>query len=157
MRVFIALSSGAIFGWGLALGGMTNPANVLAFLDVAGDWNPALAFVMGGALLVTAPAYRWLLRRQRPVLDRQFFLPTRRDLDKDLIAGSAIFGIGWGVAGLCPGPAIADLSGAVPEIVLFVAMMVLGMWLCDLWVIRRMRAKHAVEATAAVNAGQVSR
>lgn len=140
MRRVIALLSGAVFGWGLALSGMTNPAKVLAFLDVAGNWDPSLAFVMGGALLLTTPAFLGLLRRGRPMLDRQFFLPSRRDLDAKLLLGSAIFGSGWGIAGLCPGPAIANLSAGVPQVALFVAMMVLGMWLSDLWMLRRIEA-----------------
>ena len=127
----IALLAGLLFGAGLALGGMTNPAKVVGFLDVSGRWDPSLAFVMGSALLVTFPVFAWVRRARRPLLAERFQLPTKRDLDPQLLAGAALFGIGWGIAGLCPGPAIANLAAGSPEVLLFVVTMVAGMWLRD--------------------------
>ena len=127
----MSLVSGLLFGAGLALGGMTDPAKVAAFLDVAGAWDPSLAFVMGSALLVTFPVFAWVRHSARPLFAERFQLPTRRDLDLQLLVGAALFGIGWGIAGLCPGPAIANLATGSPEILLFVATMVAGMWLRD--------------------------
>lgn len=127
----IALLAGLLFGAGLALGGMTNPAKVVGFLDVGGRWDPSLAFVMGSALLVTFPVFAWVRRASRPLLAERFQLPTKRDLDPQLLIGAALFGIGWGIAGLCPGPAIANLAAGSPEVLLFVVAMVAGMWLRD--------------------------
>jgi len=110
MREIASLICGVLFGLGLAISGMINPAKVIGFLDITGAWDPSLAFVMGGAVLVTATAFRFILKRPNPVLADTFQLPTRRDFDKHLIAGAAIFGAGWGLAGLCPGPAIASLA-----------------------------------------------
>jgi hypothetical protein len=122
-----ALLSGVVFGAGLALSGMTNPAKVLAFLDVAGAWDPTLAFVMGGALAVNALAFAWTRRRTAPLFAAAFSLPTARDLDPALLGGAALFGVGWGLVGLCPGPALASLVRGVPEVWGFVAAMVVGM------------------------------
>ena len=130
VSLVLAASIGALFGAGLLLSGMTRPERVIAFLDVTGGWNPSLAFVMGGALVVYAVASR-LVRRRRtgPWFDVQFHLPTRRDLDARLLIGSAIFGIGWGLGGICPGPGlVAASSGAVGALV-FVAAMTVGMLL----------------------------
>ena len=129
--ILIALAAGLLFGAGLALGGMTDPARVIGFLDVAGRWDPSLAFVMGCALLVTFPVFAWVRRQQRPLFAERFQLPTRKDLDPPLLAGAALFGIGWGIAGLCPGPAVANLASGAWEVLLFVAAMVAGMWLRD--------------------------
>jgi len=133
LRSLTALLAGAIFGVGLAVSGMMNPAKVLGFLDVAGDWDPTLVFVMGGALLVTVPAFRVILKRPRPVLDSDFDLPTKTTLDGRLLGGSALFGVGWGLSGFCPGPAVAAflpalLSGLTP-VLAFVAAMLAGMLL----------------------------
>lgn len=127
LRVLAALVSGVIFGLGLAISGMMNPAKVIGFLDVAGDWDPTLAFVMGGALLVTIPAFRFIPKRTRPVLDKEFSMPTKNSLDAPLIGGAAIFGVGWGLVGLCPGPAVAALGTGLVPILLFVAAMLVGM------------------------------
>ncbi|HEX2728971.1 MAG TPA: DUF6691 family protein [Rubrobacteraceae bacterium] len=127
MRILAALVSGLIFGLGLAISGMMNPAKVIGFLDVAGDWDPTLAFVMGGALLVTSPAYRVILKRQRPVLESNFSLPTKKTLDAPLIGGSALFGVGWGLVGFCPGPAVAALGTGLAPVLVFVAAMLTGM------------------------------
>ncbi|MBA4286488.1 MAG: transporter [Xanthomonadaceae bacterium] len=127
----ISLLAGLLFGAGLALGGMTDPGKVVAFLDVGGQWDPSLAFVMGSALLVTFPVFAWVRRSDRPLFADRFQLPSKRDLDPQLLAGAVLFGIGWGIAGLCPGPAIANLTAGSPEILLFVVAMVAGMWLRD--------------------------
>lgn len=123
----VSLVSGTIFGAGLALGGMTDPARVRGFLDLFGDWDPTLAFVMGGAVLVMALA--WLLQRRmlRPVFGEGFVLPDRNDLTPRLVGGSALFGIGWAIAGLCPGPGFASLAIAPGPAAIFVAAMLAGM------------------------------
>ena len=108
-----ALVAGTLFGLGLAISQMTNPAKVLAFLDIAGDWDPSLAFVMAGAVAVSFVAFRVARTRHTPLLGDTFRLPTRRDIDAPLVVGALLFGVGWGLAGLCPGPAItAVLSGS---------------------------------------------
>ena len=109
-QVLAALLSGLVFGAGLALAGMTNPAKVLSFLDVAGAWDPTLVLVMGSALAVTAAAYALARKRAKPLFADVFALPARADLDARLLGGAALFGIGWALVGLCPGPAIASLA-----------------------------------------------
>lgn len=127
MRIIAALAAGLLFGFGLALSQMIDPAKVMAFLDVAGVWDPSLAFVMIGALAVAAPAYALAARRARPLYGDSFAVPTRRDIDKPLMIGALLFGAGWGLAGYCPGPAIASLAGGRIEVVIFVAAMLAGM------------------------------
>jgi len=129
MPVLAALVCGLVFGVGLAVGGMTNPAKVLGFLDVTGTWDPSLAFVMGGALAVNAVGFALTRRRPRPLFAETFALPTLRDIDRDLIVGGAIFGVGWGLVGLCPGPALASLLRGELPIYAFVAAMIAGMGL----------------------------
>ena len=136
MRAILALVSGAIFGAGLALSGMMNPARVRGFLDLFGDWDPTLAFVMGGAVIVMAIAWAIQRRITSPATDAKFHLPGTRDLDPRLIGGSALFGIGWGLAGLCPGPAIASLATSLVPAAIFVAAMLAGMLLFRLTVRR---------------------
>ncbi|MDQ3318015.1 MAG: YeeE/YedE family protein [Actinomycetota bacterium] len=131
LRMMVALISGALFGLGLAVSGMANPQKVIGFLDVTGDWDPTLALVMGGALLIAAPAFRVIFGRRRPVLAEDFDLPANKGVDARLVGGSALFGVGWGLAGFCPGPAVVALvpalaAGIVPVFV-FVAAMVAGM------------------------------
>ena len=128
-----SLISGTLFGAGLALGGMTNPARVRGFLDILGAWDPTLAFVMGGAVIVMAIAWRFVPRMAAPLLDEHFHLPTRSDLTPRLIGGAALFGIGWGVAGLCPGPGIAALVIEPASAAIFVAAMLAGMALVRLF------------------------
>lgn len=125
-RVLTAALVGLIFGTGIALSGMINPAKVLNFFDLAGAWDPSLAFVMAGALAVTALGYRFVLRRSRPALDTRFHLPAKRRLDVPLVAGSAAFGIGWGMTGFCPGGAIPALGLGESSAWLFVASMAVG-------------------------------
>ena len=127
LRTFAALGCGIVFGLGLAISGMMNPARVIGFLDVAGNWDPTLAFVMGGAVLVALPAYRLILGRGHPALAGSFSLPTRTNLDSPLILGSALFGVGWGLVGFCPGPAVAAVVTGLPAVLGFVAAMVAGM------------------------------
>jgi uncharacterized membrane protein YedE/YeeE len=131
LRMLVALFSGALFGLGLAVSGMANPARVIGFLDVTGDWDPTLALVMGGALLVTVPAFRMIFGRRRPVLAERFELPTKKKIDARLVGGSALFGVGWGLSGFCPGPAVVALvpaivTGILPVFV-FAAAMIAGM------------------------------
>ncbi|AXA93767.1 DUF6691 family protein [Massilia sp. YMA4] len=131
MPNLFALLAGLLFGVGLILSGMTDPAKVTAFLDVAGAWDPSLAFVMGGALLVALPAF-YVARRRGTTLDgAPLQLPTARHLDRPLIAGSVMFGAGWGLAGYCPGPALASLSMPDGAPWLFVAAMLMGMALYE--------------------------
>ena len=114
-RMIVALLAGTLFGVGLAVSGMANPQKVIGFLDVAGEWDPTLLFVMGGALLVTIPAFRLILGRPRPLLADRFALPTKSALDGRLLGGAALFGVGWGLSGLCPGPAVvAMVTGLLP-------------------------------------------
>ncbi len=127
LRFLAALACGSVFGLGLAISGMMNPAKVIGFLDVAGSWDPTLAFVMGGALLVAVPAYRLILGQRRPVLDSGFSLPAKTRPDTPLIVGSAIFGVGWGLVGFCPGPAVAAIVTGLPAVLGFVAAMLAGM------------------------------
>jgi len=128
MKSLTALIAGLIFGLGLIISGMANPAKVQNFLDLFGTWDPSLAFVMGGAIAVTMPGY-WLIRqRQKPFLGDKFDLPNKTDFDPHLIAGAAIFGIGWGLGGFCPGPALTALPLAAPGTLIFVPAMLAGMW-----------------------------
>ncbi len=127
-HVAAALLAGVLFGLGLAVSGMVNPAKVLGFLDLAGAWDPTLAFVMAGALVTTMIGYRLVLRRPGPVLGGSFPAPATSAIDRPLILGALIFGVGWGLVGFCPGPAIASLAYLDPGSFLFVAAMVVGMW-----------------------------
>jgi uncharacterized membrane protein YedE/YeeE len=127
MRIVVALVAGLLFGLGLTLSQMIDPAKVLAFLDVAGEWDPSLALVMAGALLVAAPAF-WLAgHRQKPLYGDGFAVPTRRDIDRPLLLGALLFGLGWGLVGYCPGPAIAGLALGEWPTWLFLAAMLAGM------------------------------
>jgi len=126
MKNIIALVAGLMFGVGLALSGMTDTQVVLGFLDIAGEWNPTLMFVMGGALAVTLPVFNYSLRKRKPLLCDDYDLPTKTKPDTRLILGSAIFGIGWGLYGYCPGPALASLSSLNTEPFIFVAAMAAG-------------------------------
>ncbi|WVT75056.1 YeeE/YedE family protein [Sinorhizobium chiapasense] len=136
-RLAATLVSGLVFGFGLSLSGMLDPARVRAFLDIAGNWNPSLAFVLGGAVSVSALGVLLTRRLKRPFFDETFHLPDNQLIDRRLIVGSAIFGIGWGLVGLCPGPALASLSLGLPATILFVAAMVAGMVIHDRLVARR--------------------
>ena len=130
MAQLTAFVAGLLFAAGLGVGGMTQPAKVFGFLDIAGSWDPSLAFVMLGAIAVHATAVRRILRRRAPLFVVRFTLPTRRDIDARLVVGAALFGAGWGLVGYCPGPAVAALGGGVPAAAVFVPAMVAGMWMC---------------------------
>ncbi|SFE51074.1 YeeE/YedE family protein [Paracidovorax wautersii] len=132
LRLGFALLSGLIFGLGLVLSGMADPAKVLGFLDVAGAWDPSLALVMGGAIAVTAPAFALLRRRKRSLLDAPLQWPTRTTLDRRLLLGSLAFGAGWGLAGFCPGPALVGAAAGYEGAWWFVAAMAAGMGLFSL-------------------------
>lgn len=126
--LLLAGLAGALFGAGLLVSGMTHPARVVDFLDMTGRWDPSLAFAIGGAVLVHASTLRWIRRRRSaPWFDLAFHLPARRDLDPPLLVGAALFGIGWGLAGLCPGPGIVSAAAGSPTAVAFVAAMLAGM------------------------------
>jgi len=125
-RLVSALGAGFLFGIGLWLSGMANPRKVLGFLDVAGDWDASLMFVMGGAVVVTGIAFRFVLKREKPFFSETFHLPLKKSIDLPLVAGSAIFGVGWGIAGYCPGPALTALSTLSAESMVFVAAMIGG-------------------------------
>ncbi|MFT7220920.1 MAG: putative membrane protein YedE/YeeE [Candidatus Azotimanducaceae bacterium] len=128
MNLIVALACGCLFGFGLSLSGMTDVERVTGFLDLAGDWDPTLAFVMGGGLLISLPFFQFGLKRfASPLLATEFRLPNRQDIDFRLLAGAMCFGIGWGLVGLCPGPAIASLAYMNPDIAWFGLAMLLGM------------------------------
>ena len=127
-RTLLAAIIGLVFGTGIALCGMANPAKVLNFFDIAGAWDPSLAFVMGGALVVTAIGYRFVLRQAKPVCEAKFHLPTSRRLDLPLVAGSSLFGIGWGISGFCPGGAIPALGLGEISAWAFVGAMLAGIF-----------------------------
>ena len=127
LRMLVSLFSGALFGLGLTISGMVNPQKVIGFLDVAGNWDPTLAVVMGGALLVAIPGLRLIFKRSRPVLEDEFEVPTKKELDAKLLGGSALFGVGWGLSGLCPGPAMTALVSGLAPVFAFVAAMIAGM------------------------------
>ena len=118
---------GILFSLGLILSGMVNPAKVLGFLDILGEWDASLAFVMGGAVIVNFVGYRMITQRPHPIFASDFAIPTRRDIDGNLVLGSSLFGIGWGLVGLCPGPAIASLGLAPGQTATFVIAMLVGM------------------------------
>ena len=125
-QIAVAAVSGVLFGLGLAVAHMIEPAKVIGFLDVTGNWDPSLALVMGSALLVAAIGYRVAGGRSGPVFAQAFRLPATEGIDASLVLGSAIFGVGWGIVGFCPGPAIASLGFGQPKVWLFVAAMVAG-------------------------------
>ncbi|PRQ04682.1 hypothetical protein ENSA5_05960 [Enhygromyxa salina] len=123
----VALISGLVFALGLGVAGMTNPHKVLNFLDLFGDWDPSLALVMGGAILVYAPIYRVLVRRDAPRFGDRFHWPTAKDVDARLVLGAVAFGVGWGLAGFCPGPALVAVTSGTLPVLTFFAALVAGM------------------------------
>lgn len=124
----VALVAGVLFGAGLVVGGMTMPSKVRGFLDFTGAWDPTLVFVMGGAVLVHAVVYRLVKGRPSPILGERFQLPTRSDIDAKLVLGSALFGLGWGFGGFCPGPAITSMAGGAPTVIAFLVTMLAASW-----------------------------
>ena len=133
LMMITALVAGAIFGAGLAIAGMLNPAKVVGFLDIFGMWDPSLGLVMAGGILVNATGHYFVLRRNRPVFDVRFDLPSSNNIDRQLLIGSTIFGIGWGLAGYCPGPVVASLlfqpADMLPFLVTLLAGAFVGRWL----------------------------
>jgi uncharacterized membrane protein YedE/YeeE len=146
----IALASfvcGVIFGFGLLISGMTQPTIVLGFLDIFGRWDPTLAFVMAAALIVSGLGFALARKLGRPLLTAQHLWPTRSDIDRPLVVGSVLFGIGWGLVGLCPGPALENLASLSPRVFVFVIAMIAGMIAKDLW---ERHAPSAIEVEDAV-------
>ena len=137
MLILASLLCGFVFGIGLLISGMTQPTKVLGFLDIFGAWDPSLAVVMAAALAVSSAGYALAQRRSQPVLAPRFDLSTKTGIDAPLVTGSALFGIGWGLAGLCPGPALENLATLSPQVIVFCIAMVAGMMAHDHWYARR--------------------
>ncbi len=130
----IALIAGALFGMGMMISQMVDPAKVLGFLNISGNWDPSLAFVMGGALMVFAPAYHFLIKpRNKAVSGEALKVPTNKQIDTPLLTGAALFGLGWGIAGICPGPALTAMVSGQKEILFFIAAMALGQVAVLVW------------------------
>jgi uncharacterized membrane protein YedE/YeeE len=142
MQALVSFLCGLIFGLGLMISGMTQPAKVLGFLDILGRWDPTLAFVMAGALAISSVGYALARRQTRPVIAAQHFWPKRADVNRQLVFGSVLFGIGWGLAGLCPGPALENLASLSPRVLVFVVAMIAGISVLDRW------QRHAPSAIA---------
>ena len=137
-----ALICGLMFGLGLLISGMVQPSKVLAFLDIFGAWDPSLAVVMMAALAVSIPGFMLARRRKGPILATRTVLPTKPEIDRPLVFGSALFGMGWGLVGLCPGPALENLATLSPRVIVFVVAMVTGMALHDFWQKRWLTIRH---------------
>jgi uncharacterized membrane protein YedE/YeeE len=150
MLIIASLLSGLVFGAGLLISGMVKPTKVLAFLDIFGAWDPSLAVVMAAALAVSAPGFMLATGRSRPLLAAQSVWPTKNHIDRPLIVGAALFGVGWGLVGLCPGPALESLATLSPSVIAFVAAMTVGMILQNIW--QRSRAIASREKTLAIGA-----
>lgn len=148
MALFYAWLAGLIFGFGLLISGMTNPAKVIGFLDLAGHWDPSLAFVMAGAIAVAAVGFKFARTRTRSLLGLPMNLPTARHIDRRLVVGSLLFGIGWGLAGVCPGPALVLLGSGIGKGAVFVIAMLVGMGLFE-WLERK--KQRAPSAPSSVN------
>ena len=144
-RNSLALAVGLIFGLGLCLSGMYQPAKVIGFLDLAGNWDPSLAFVMGGAIIVALPAFLLARRRSAAWIGGAIDLPTAQAIDAPLVVGSAIFGVGWGLAGVCPAPGVVDLGFFSPSAMIFVAAMAIGMLASRLADLRLRSARIATQ------------
>ncbi|MGD0847069.1 DUF6691 family protein [Bradyrhizobium sp.] len=142
--IIAALGSGLVFGLGLVISGMTQPSKVLGFFDVFGHWDPTLAIVMAGALVVVAPGFALLRGRDTSILGVTLDWPSRRTIDRSLIGGAVLFGIGWGLVGLCPGPALANLAGLSPKVFGFVVAMAIGARAQD--ALRRIRGSQPQSA-----------
>lgn len=143
LEVLVSFGAGLLFAVGLAISGMTQPSKVVSFLDFSGDWDPSLAFVMMGAIAVYFVATLLVQKRAAPLVGSVFHLPTRRDIEPNLVIGAGLFGIGWGLAGYCPGPGIASLGTGSLRAILFVAMMTMGMLLFEgMQKLRTRRARH---------------
>ncbi len=151
MSIAAAFLAGLVFGIGLLLSGMSDPGKVIGFLDVAGSWDPSLAFVMGGAVLVGLAAFAFARKRARTFFGAALHLPTSRDIDAPLVAGSIVFGIGWGLAGFCPGPALVSFGAGFDKAAIFVAAMLGGMLVyraAERFVHEPQRRRHAARKHA---------
>jgi uncharacterized protein len=149
MRLVLAsFASGLVFGTGLLISGMTEPDKVLGFLDIFGAWDATLAFVMAGAVAISSIGFGLARRRGTPLFAPSFLWPTRRDIDATLVVGAVVFGIGWGLVGICPGPALVNLAGVTLPIVVFVGGMVIGMLGYEFWSARGRTSAGAVAGPA---------
>ena len=151
--VLATFVSGVVFALGLGLAGMTRPEKVFAFLDLFGNWDPSLAFVMGGAIAVHAVAVRWAIGRPAPILAERYSLSTRTGIDGRLVGGGALFGVGWGLAGYCPGPAITSLASLELAPIVVVASMTAGMFLADAWLMAEPRSEAPLATAPAATDG----
>lgn len=133
IKLILALLAGLLFGLGLTISQMVNPNKVLSFLDIAGDWDPSLALVMAGALAVAIPSFRWATQHDKPILGSRFHITAKTALDKPLLSGAALFGIGWGMTGYCPGPAFASMALGNQEAIIMVASIYAGSWAAGLF------------------------
>lgn len=152
MRSLLTFLVGILFGTGISLSGMANPAKVINFFDVTGTWDPSLAFVMGGAVIVAFIGYRVVLRRTAPVFEPTFDIPKNRRVDAKLLFGAAIFGVGWGIAGFCPGGALPALGTLNSDVIVFVAALIVGMMVTRVlsdWVAARSDKTRAAKPRAA--------
>ena len=151
LQLASAFAAGLLFAAGLCLSGMTNPAKVLGFLDVFGHWDPTLAFVMMGAVITHAVLYRFVTRRAAPLFAERFAIPTKTAVDGPLVVGSALFGVGWGLAGYCPGPAVTSLGAGMGPALVFVGGMILGLGLYAIF--DGARSRPALSSTATSSGG----
>jgi len=148
MQMFVAVVCGLIFGWGLLISGMLQPTKVIGFLDIFGSWDASLAVVMAAALVVSGVGFWITAARERPILAARSMWPTKRDVDAPLVIGAALFGVGWGLVGLCPGPALENLATLSPRVIAFVVAMAFGMVSHSLWdEIRSGRRRGRAEIT----------
>ena len=153
MLTVASLACGFIFGLGLLVSGMVQPAKVLGFLDIFGAWDPSLAVVMLAALVVSNAGFALVRRRQRPILAPKSLWPLKTDIDRPLVIGSALFGVGWGLVGLCPGPALENLATLSPRVIVFVVAMAAGLVMHDLWQTHRSAATRQEEELAGASDG----
>ena len=151
MLVIAAFLCGLIFGWGLLISGMVQPTKVLGFLDIFGAWDPSLAVVMAAALAVSVPGFMLANQRPRPWLAKQYFWPSKSEIDLPLVAGAAMFGIGWGLVGLCPGPALESLATLSPGVIVFVVAMAVGMALHEVWQKSRLTVQRSSPLASATD------
>jgi uncharacterized protein len=151
MRFIAPLLCGLIFGAGLLISGMVQPTKVLGFLDIFGAWDPSLAVVMAAALAVSVPGFMLANQRPRPWLSQQYFWPSKSEIDLPLVAGAALFGVGWGLVGLCPGPALESLATLSPGVIVFVVAMAAGMVVHEVWQKARLTVQRSSPLASATD------
>lgn len=151
MRLVAPLFCGLIFGAGLLMSGMVQPTKVLGFLDIFGAWDPSLAVVMAAALAVSVPGFMLANRRSQPWFAKQYFWPSKSEIDLPLVTGAALFGIGWGLVGLCPGPALESLATLSPGVVAFTVAMAAGMALHEVWQKSRLKVQRSSPLASAID------